>query len=84
MTSARISFRASVAFAFFAASAPWAWGQSLDIPSAVTEAHGPNSWVSAQYVRSEQNGGARIFEKDYDPARILGLQTAFRFWPKST
>jgi len=30
-------------------------------------------------IRSEQNGGARIFERDYDPALILGLQAGFRF-----
>lgn len=30
-------------------------------------------------IRSEQNGGTRIFDKDYDPALILGLQANFRF-----
>ncbi len=30
-------------------------------------------------IRSEQNGGARIFERNYDPALILGLNAGFRF-----
>jgi len=30
-------------------------------------------------IRSEQNGGARIFERSYDPALILGLQAAYQF-----
>jgi hypothetical protein len=30
-------------------------------------------------IRSEQNGGSRIFDKDYDPALILGLQANIRF-----
>jgi len=30
-------------------------------------------------IRSEQDGGARIFEKNYDPAGNIGLQIAYRF-----
>ena len=30
-------------------------------------------------IRSEQNGGARIFEKDYDPAFNLGFQVGYQF-----
>jgi hypothetical protein len=30
-------------------------------------------------IRSEQDGGARIFDKDYDPALILGLQVGYKF-----
>ena len=58
MRSARNYFAVGMALAFFASSAPSAWGQAIDIPSIVTGAHGTNSWVSAQYLHQ--------FETDID------------------
>jgi len=58
MRSARNYFAVGMALAFFASSAPSAWGQAVDIPSIVTGAHGTNSWVSAEYLHQ--------FETDID------------------
>ncbi len=54
----RTSYTAGLASLVLMILAPSAWGQAIDIPMLVTGAHGPDSWMSAQY--------AHQFEVDID------------------
>ena len=58
MISARNSFRLVMASAVFMVLVPSAWGQAIDIPSIVTGADGPNTWMGVHY--------AHQFEADVD------------------
>ena len=58
MTSARKWFTIVIASAVFTVLAPSAWGQAIDIPTIVTGAHGPNTWMGVHY--------AHQFEADVD------------------
>ena len=58
MTSACKSFTIVMAAAVFIVLAPSAWGQAIDIPSIVTAADGPNTWMGVHYTHQ--------FEADVD------------------
>jgi hypothetical protein len=66
MSSVRSAF-VVMAAAVLTVLAPAAWGQGVDIPALVTGAHGPDTWMGAQYAhqfRQDIDSTSEKMERD--------------------